>query len=244
MVRFNKQMYGFSLTEFAIVIIVIGLVLAGVASGQKLIKQAELRRMAADIAKVESSMNTFFLDFKQYPGDYSGAYTIWGSSCSNTGSNDSDKCNGDGNGLVSPWSTEGRMFWKHMNLAGMYDGKFSGAVSPDDIEDTPGVDVPRGVFEGSGMHITGTDLIIGKERTNDRTCTAILKPVEMYLIDNKLDDGMPRTGKYRSDYAYLSKTGGVWTYTNCISNLTSSATYLTSSTVVACSLVYKLSYQP
>jgi prepilin-type N-terminal cleavage/methylation domain-containing protein len=94
---------GFSLVELAISIIIIGLLVAGVTSGTKLIKQAELRAYIADMDAYIVAVNTFKATFDELPGDFANASTIW-SNCAQTNVN----CNGNGDGKIT---------WNNANVA-------------------------------------------------------------------------------------------------------------------------------
>ena len=51
---------GFSLIELSIVLIIIGLLIAGVTGGASLIKSAELRSQISDLRNVQTSINAFY----------------------------------------------------------------------------------------------------------------------------------------------------------------------------------------
>ena len=65
----KKNNYGFTLVELSIVLIVIALVIAGVLTGQTLIKNAKLISVYDDITKFTNAFNTFRDSYKAIPGD-------------------------------------------------------------------------------------------------------------------------------------------------------------------------------
>ena len=55
----SRRDVGFSLLEMALVLVVVGLVLAGIAAGGQLMKQAELRTLASQVTGVNSALQDF-----------------------------------------------------------------------------------------------------------------------------------------------------------------------------------------
>ena len=68
---------GFTLIELSIVIVIIGLIVAGVIGGQSLIQQSKLRSIITDVNKYKTAYNTFYLQFSSLPGDMSNASSYW-----------------------------------------------------------------------------------------------------------------------------------------------------------------------
>jgi prepilin-type N-terminal cleavage/methylation domain-containing protein len=114
----------FTLLELSIVIVIIGLIIAGITSGQSLVKQAQLRSAAAEFTEIQQSLNTFILTYDAIPGDMINAFLYWGTDCADTDVN----CNGDNSGSTNSVKEEW-MFWKHMSLASVYPGSFSGTAT-------------------------------------------------------------------------------------------------------------------
>lgn len=122
----NKQS-GFTLVELAIVIVIIGFIVAGIAAGSSLIKQAQIRSVVTDFTNFQVAYNNFLGRYNSVPGDFSNAESYWpagtnSTSCAATGIS----CNGNGNGLIE-FSTTGaaggisetRLAWRQLALAGM-----------------------------------------------------------------------------------------------------------------------------
>src|ERR1700753_1764982 len=64
---------GFTLIELSIVLVIIGLIVGGILTGQDLIKSAEQRATLAQVEKYNTAVNTFRNKFGGIPGDL--AYT-------------------------------------------------------------------------------------------------------------------------------------------------------------------------
>lgn len=72
-VQSAKRESGFTLVELSIVIVIIGLVLAGIVGGQTLVRQAQLKSIASDINSFNIAINTFKLEYKSVPSDMNNA---------------------------------------------------------------------------------------------------------------------------------------------------------------------------
>ncbi|MFO0388554.1 MAG: type II secretion system protein [Alphaproteobacteria bacterium] len=65
----NSRQQGFTLIELSIVLVIIGLVTAGVLVGKDLINQAELRSIITDVEKYNTAVNTFKVKYCCLAGD-------------------------------------------------------------------------------------------------------------------------------------------------------------------------------
>jgi Tfp pilus assembly protein PilE len=120
---------GFTLVELAVSIIIIGLILGGVASGAKLITQAEIRSVISDLQKFAGYYNMFSSQYDGVPGDFNMAESYWsGTLCHTTVPL---ACNGNGDGVVRWMDTavtaagvgdEAGRALKHLDLAGIMEG--------------------------------------------------------------------------------------------------------------------------
>ncbi len=207
---------GFTLVELSIVIVIIGFLVAGIAAGSNLVKQAQVRSVISDFQQFQTGYNGFVGRFNAVPGDFATAYTYWtgAGSCAETAT--AGLCNGDGDGIVEPGTTstldEVSKAWKQMQLAG-FVGAGIVVVPTTLVALTPGANAPNSKISGTGYFISGTaDLTrgsaavaigFGAGSTNyvyigRATSTAnvlnlvdgALRPEEAFNIDSKLDDGV------------------------------------------------------
>ncbi|MFO0389370.1 MAG: type II secretion system protein [Alphaproteobacteria bacterium] len=126
--------YGFTLIEISIVLVIIGLVTAGVLVGKDLIRQAELRSVITDFERYNTAVNAFRAKYNCLPGDCAYATDFFGTQTDGggcpyptveSGTENPLTCNGDGNGYIwgnpatAPFLQERVRFWQHLSAAGL-----------------------------------------------------------------------------------------------------------------------------
>jgi hypothetical protein len=177
------------------VIVIIGLIVAGVVGGQTLARQAQLRSIISEVDGYKVAVRTFQLQYDSYPGDLSNAKSYW-SSCTDVSGNN---CNGNGNKVVL--NTENLRFWEHMVLADLIDGAYTGRyVNTNEYKS--GVNLPASKFSGGGFMfrqhntygISGQGFQFGGYASNDTRATGLINASEAKGIDDKLDDGLAASG--------------------------------------------------
>ena len=91
MKRFSKaKQSGFTLVEIAIVLVIIGLLLAGVLKGQELIENSKIKSIVNDMKAVQAAYNGYLDRYKAIPGDETLATAAargWGASAAGGGGN-------------------------------------------------------------------------------------------------------------------------------------------------------------
>lgn len=122
---------GFSLVELSIVLVILGLLVGGVLSGQSLIRAAELRAVSTQLNGFTVAARSFRDKYFAIPGDMNNATAFWGTdnvSCPNGGGS-SGTCNGNGNGIIGNGALgntcENQEFWRQLALAGLIEGKYT-----------------------------------------------------------------------------------------------------------------------
>lgn len=111
-------MHGFSLVEVAIVLVIIGLILAAVLQGRQLIASAEYKALRSQLSEHRNAFYTFRDRYNALPGDFADADDRLGLS----------GANGDGDGAIEPGpvcdeaSDESCLAWQHLRAADMLEG--------------------------------------------------------------------------------------------------------------------------
>ena len=65
----TKSKRGFTLVELSIVIVIIGLIVAGVTAGQSLVRSAKLQSLVSKINEYSTAYNSFYLQYNSLPGE-------------------------------------------------------------------------------------------------------------------------------------------------------------------------------
>lgn len=215
--------HGFTLIELAIVLVIIGLIAGGVIAGQSLIRAAELRSVVTDIKNYQNAVMSFRERYFQLPGDMTNATDFW-TEMTNCGAaspsgSGTQTCNGNGDGILDVSAAAGQtgerfLFWQHLSNAGLIAGTYTGAAGPDHFKHAVvGQNVPESKLGGAGWATGESDntggvttgaftqnyrnfLLFGRTAASGtRSLTArVLKPIEAWGIDSKVDDGMPAQG--------------------------------------------------
>lgn len=238
----KRKINGFTLIELSIVIVIIGLIVAGVVGGQALVRQAKARSLITDFNKYELALNNFRLEYNNaIPGDFAKAQDYWGVGVTN----------GDGDGVIEFWppatNFEDTHIWNHLSQAELIAGTYSGGISGSRFE--YGINVPTGPFSNSAFAInTNVNPTYGKIRTI-LTIASIApnNPMQGFQnrsvidvriakgIDDKADDGEASTGKY------LTFRGNEVVGTNvCVTDIWTapSADWLLTDTTISCRIAY------
>ncbi len=205
----NIRISGFSLVELSIVLVILGLLVGGVLSGQSLIRAAELRSATTAMERLVTSTYTFRDKYMALPGDMSNAASFWGTWTGN--SNPAlvgGAKNGNGDGFIDTNAVaddERFNLFRHLALAGLIEGSYAGSYQdPQPTGNQPGVTTPPSRLGGTAMMFVhtakGTNKIYGTQGNfyqlqSVSTPYAVIKPEEAWQIDTKLDDGKPGSGR-------------------------------------------------
>ena len=200
----NKNIKGFTLIELSIVIVIIGLIVAGVVGGQSLVKQANLKAVMTEVSQYRVAINTFKLEYDYLPGDIPNAFAYWGSQNGCTNSivvdhiSNPNGCNGDGNKRISHWGGEGYRAWQHLALAEIIAGTYTGRAATGNGNAEIGITVPASKRSNTGfsLYAPGNNpitIVAGGQRGGPSTAKTFT-PKEAQSLDIKYDDGVAGTG--------------------------------------------------
>lgn len=209
----------FTLVELAITLVIVGLVVGGVLVGQDLIKSSENRATIAQAEKYNAAINTFRAKYNGLPGDiasyHAAAFGLFSeTTLSGTAGHQ------DGNGLIEGGSSgstapvgETLSFWRHLSDANLVDGAL-GSSGNASLSITTGlvtanVTVPAQslpatkytpanyfiVYSSLGFNYFQILPITQIQAVPAYTYGTVgLTPLRAFIIDQKIDDGLPNTG--------------------------------------------------
>lgn len=255
----------FSLVELSIVLVILGLLTGGILAGQSLIRASELRSVGTEYHRYVTAGHTFRDKYFALPGDFNQATRFWtwqvnGSSCTTrTGASvgTPGACDGDGDGWIENASaglaSENHQFWRHLALAGLIEGTYTGLNGPSySYHDIGGENVPNsklsmgawrphfytGVYGDAYLYSLeyGNILNFGMIQGYSHFLNPVLKPEEAWNIDTKLDDGKPGQGKViavRWDNSCSAADDGTH------ANNDYAASYRLSDTTIRCALIFR-----
>lgn len=263
--------HAFSLVELSIVLVILGLLTGGILGGQALIRAAELRAVSTEYSRYAAAAMTFRDKYFAVPGDFRDATRFWGwqvngSNCTTNSSaavNSAGACDGNGDGILL-WDNSGAVgtaremhqFWRHLALAGLVEGNFTGLGGPtlNSADCVPGTNCPQSKMTNGGWGAAqqscgmGTGCYInryaatnypayftfGRRPTSggNTPIEILLKPEEAWNIDTKMDDGQPALGNVNAVWR-----GANWCTTSA-TNTDAAGTYNLSSSTIFCALYF------
>ncbi len=251
---------GFTLIELSIVLVIIGLVIGSVLAGKHLVRQSELQSVIADMNKFTTAGSTFVIKYGALPGDMPDAESYWGSdsNCPNTTTNAIPKtatCNGNGNGVIGTPYEMWRV-WQHLANAKLIDGAYTGvAGSGGTWNASIGINSPASRLSGGGYGLlawagcstadanwfaicyNANRMQLGSADPTWATVNPLITPSEAFNLDQKIDDGLPISGRI-SAWKSTSPTNPNCTTTDVIAT----SRYDTSQSGRKCSLLLLLNF--
>lgn len=256
--NFSKKKSAFSLIELSIVLIIIGLLIAGITGGASLIRSSELRAAMGEARGYSVAVNAFFTQFNAYPGDFN---TPVGSVTSPTFSsgqlvvgNGNSRIEFCGAGCASGdyVGSENAIAWQHLKFAGAIDVAPT-FVSGVTANQTYGTHFPASKIKSAGwvfdyntannqnvVVLTGAMTAAASAAGNSvvngsAISTAALTPTDALSIDIKIDDGIANAGKVRA----VSTTLNSANIFKCINSTPASGYNITEQTKV-CALQFQV----
>jgi prepilin-type N-terminal cleavage/methylation domain-containing protein len=187
---------GFTLLEIAVVVLIVGFLLAGVLKGQELVTSARVKRVAGQLDEIRAAYLGFEDRYKALPGDYLDAdrtIDCGGSPCLH-GNGDS-RIRSDEMPVNGSQVHEDLLVWTHLAYSGFLKGKYSmvdGETLPNDANSpkNPYQIYLQIVFDGRyGLSDSGVP--------HHNLKTGSQMPVGVMMeLDRKVDDGKPYKGSF------------------------------------------------
>ncbi len=191
----SKRQYGFTLVEIAIVLAIVGLLIGGVLKGQDMLTSARLKRFESDNSGIAAAVASYQDRYMVLPGDDGRASQRF--SIYFDGSNDpaAEDIDGNGNGSIEGnWlglaNSETANSWKHLRASGLIPGG-----GDDDSQPSNAFGGRIGIRDGA-MLLAGHVTVFG----------SIDGPAAK-IIESRLDDGAPLSGRIQSDFTAVQIDG-------------------------------------
>ena len=212
----KKSRSAFSLIELSVVLIIIGLLIAGITGGASLIRGSELRAISAEARGFGVAVRAFHTQYNALPGDFDKA--VFDATKDGLGNNDGfiQYLNSDNN-------PEGLEAWKDLFAIGAivddttYTNSTNAIITSANSQSVTDTDIPSSKLKNSGWVFDNwphdnqnTVLLINKTTASsatgmlkdDSTASAgfsgTISPADAFSIDEKLDDGLPVLGEIRA----------------------------------------------
>lgn len=204
---------GFTLIELSVVIVILGLIIAGVTSGQSLVHAAQLRQVMNTVSESKAAIVAFKGQYKALPGDMKTASTFLSGAVNGNGSGSWENASGTGWDMTK--NPENFALWQQLTLAKLFPGSYTGAIDTVNVNkvndptgctsngsgNVPGKNVPKlptgqldslNAYSGNFWAIMPPMDVLFIIKANCWTSTITTK--DAYSIDVKMDDGQPYTG--------------------------------------------------
>ncbi len=214
----SRDRNGFTLVELSIVLVIIGLIIGGVLTGQQIIQNARITNAINNIQAYQAQFQTYAQNNGALPGDDPSASTRFPSL-----SSDTETVNGNNDGKVGTGSSfdvadttgkagESRLVWAHLRAAGLVKNQVtdgSTAVQPPN---------PFGGVYGF------QDGAFGTVFTTTTLCFDKVPSGAAQAIDARIDDGTSNAGAIQaaiygtgsSAAEVVSAYSDTKTYTLCV----------------------------
>ncbi len=214
---------GFTLVELAIVLVIVGLLVGGTLAGQSLVEQAKIHKQIRALRELDLAVNTFRSKYGSVPGDVNNSFFPPGNTFCNHalyyGGQALDP-QGNNDGVIDAiGSSENVCVWPQLYASGLYLAQGLRELStvdasnnptpPQDIDFSAGISWDYAVwpaYDGAKMTITSylgeafplKNAVFVRGLSNTFPNSEVLTGAAAYSVDQKLDDGKPESGIFRS----------------------------------------------
>lgn len=195
-----KLSVGFTLVEIAIVLVIAGLLVGAVLKSHEMVVNAKLKRIESDATGIHLAIATYQDRYRQLPGDDYEAYSRFDIYSSLSPAD----VNGNGSGVIEgAWdenntntlevssAVESEKIFAHLRAAGLIPGGSQDTTRPSNANSGK-----IGIQDGA-LRISGLVTVFGN-----------LDGYFIKIIESRLDDGEPYTGRIQADITDNPLTSG------------------------------------
>lgn len=180
MKRLHQRQRAFTLVELSIVLVIIGLIIGGVLTGQQIIQNARVTNALNTIQAYQAQFQTYVQNYGTLPGDDPSAIQRFpGGDIPSSGDGDG-KLKGSFDSTSS--SDETRFMWSHLRAAGLVKNQLNGASNA--IQPPNSFNGIYGFQNGAFGSVFATPVL----------CLNNVPVSAAQAIDSRLDDGLSNKG--------------------------------------------------
>lgn len=182
----RRQVQGFTLVEVAIVLVIVGVLLAGVLNAQSVMRDSRVQNSIKTLTDVVEATRQFKDRYGMWPGDFSNAIAS-GLVCAN----------GDGNGQIGT-AVETACATDHLILAGLVRGAPGTPISVrDQVFSVTGATAALTGVAAASIPANWVNVV----RIQNLDCDFAVR------LDRATDDGNTNTGNFRTTAATCGAAG-------------------------------------
>ncbi|MDO8775530.1 MAG: prepilin-type N-terminal cleavage/methylation domain-containing protein [Burkholderiaceae bacterium] len=189
-----KKQGGFTLVEIAIVLVIVGLLLAGVLKGQELIENSKIKNIAKDMDALSASVLSYRDRYKALPADEVGNTTTMYGWAANVGG-------GDNNGLIGAATVDPFTVIAGENVNAFRALRYAGFIGGNPAD---------AGANARPAHAAGGNVALGNTLwglSGNVVCLNNLTGKFAGALDRLIDDGVNTTGIVRASTVAPTVTG-------------------------------------
>jgi hypothetical protein len=184
---------GFTLLEIVLLVLLVGLLLAGVLKGEEMITSAKVKRVAGQLDEVRAAYLGFEDRFRALPGDYADARTAIDCGTPCLFGNGDSRIRANETPVGGSEVHEDLLAWTHLAASGFLKGDYRMTVGESAASQS---NAPRNPYSAyMGVAFDGDYGLPGSSTLRHNLKSGPMIPVEVLAeLDRKTDDGKPYTG--------------------------------------------------